>query len=508
MKLADNKRLIYGMFIILIASCFTGWFYYTNEPCHEDLGAYFYDLDSGIRFTNFSQVLELTKNVYMLWSGRIPGYFLNFVTKLVPRGIQAILIAVIFSSNIILSIRIIFKNTVKALSSPIIFVVMYLALYWFRPATGVNYRWEFVTIYSFSVTVILLYYNLAGSRFESDDNACVEQKHKGIVLTCIIQLIGIVAGMCHEVISFGLIALIGTEWIVDMIRHKAKFTDLFGHWGLCLGYLIGFFSPGNMARLNGGTTIEAYSASVTPTEQVSEAVEAVVPSAVNTVIETTEQSGIVRIMEGFLNRLRSSFAIHQVTIVGTSDDRQEFILFLVILALALISIAALLWIGQAKRVCNMIIGDIGFMVSCVSSVILWAVSYRQPEYGVWLPMIFIYISLLEFVVLLPDIFIDHSTISTSFFRLYGIMRAAFPVIAIVAFAFIYRLELSSFAHTSEIRRERISYAQENGLSEITIPKYDENLSPLRYTLNSLNSQKEYDTGYYTLFYGVHLIIDD
>ena len=130
MNTREKRLLIYGLFIILIAFCFTGWFYYINEPLNEDLGGYFYDADNGIRITTFSQVLECTKRFYLKWSGRVPGYFLVFLSKLFPRSVQAVAVAMIFTTNVILSVRIIVKDTVRALSSPILFVTLYLMLYW------------------------------------------------------------------------------------------------------------------------------------------------------------------------------------------------------------------------------------------------------------------------------------------------------------------------------------------------------------------------------------------
>ena len=194
MNSKERNLLIYSLVIILIVSCFTGWFYFINEPLNEDLGAYF-DHSSGLRITTLHQVLERTKNVYMGWSGRIPGYFLVYISKLFPRYVQAIAVAVVFSANILLTIRIIVKGTLRSLSSPVLFIILYLVLYWYRLSLDVNYRWEFVAIYSVTLTMTLLYYNMAGSRFDNDDSDNNSaSKSKRVLFAVLIQLVGIIAG--------------------------------------------------------------------------------------------------------------------------------------------------------------------------------------------------------------------------------------------------------------------------------------------------------------------------
>ena len=497
----DKNRLIYSIVIILIVSCFTGWFYYINEPLHEDLGGYF-DPVTGDRITSLKQVFESTRFVYMIWSGRIPGYYLIYFSKLFPRAVQAIAVGIFFSANVILTIRIVVKDTLKAVLSPVLFLVLYLAFYWFRPYTGVNYRWEFVTIYSFTVTFVLLYYNLTGSRFSSDEISGEVRVHRGIMIGCTIQLIGFITGMCHEILSFGLIALIGTEWIIDMIRHKAKPTNIFRHWGLALGYLVGLFAPGNLARLNADSTIEAYTTNAAATDAVSSV------GQVTDVVEAGKMPGFFVALSGYMQRIRPVLLNHRMTLIGREGGpRQEYIIFMSVLAIALFTIAIMLWIGQSKLVCNILINDIGFIVSIISSIIMWTFVYWQPTYSIWLPTIFVYVILLEFVVRLPGLLVDHSIISVPFDKVYGVVRFVIPVVTIVMFGIIYSSELSSFAHTSLMRRERITYAQEHGLSEITVPGYDENLPVERYSVHTLNRQGEYDDGYYTQYYGVHLVIE-
>ena len=104
----DKRLLIYSLFIILIVSCFTGWFYYINEPLNEDLGGYFNP--DGSLISTFSHVISKLARVYIGWSGRIPGYFLIYFSKLFPRSIQAIAVAVIFSSNVIIAKILLYFN--------------------------------------------------------------------------------------------------------------------------------------------------------------------------------------------------------------------------------------------------------------------------------------------------------------------------------------------------------------------------------------------------------------
>ena len=512
-----KKILLYSILIILMVSCFTGWRYYVDEPLNEDLGGYFFTNSDGIRarITTFGQVIYCVKYTYLNWSGRIPGYFLISISKLFPRSVSAVACALIFSANVILTIRIIVKDTKKAFSSPILFLVLYLALYWYRPYIGVSYRWEFVAIYSFTVSLVLLYYNMTSTRFAPDDPGpeVKENSRMRILTLCLIQLFGIITGMCHEILSFGLIALLGTEWIVDLIRHRTKAASLFRHWGLVLGYLIGLLAPGNLQRFNSDWTQNAYSTAKLPhfSFPISGGFSYLLASAEQVADNSLSESmsGFAAVLSGFIRRIGPSFDMHEITIMGVGGGyRQEYKLFLLLFALAVIVMVYMLKHGQKKAVLDMIVNDIGFIVSSLSSVLMWAFIYWQPSYVVWLPTIFVYAAILEFVIRIPDIFSGMDG-SNRISHACKLLQIVIPVIMIIAFICLYDSEVMSFARTSLARRARIAYAQENGLTEINIPRYDENLSPMRYSMYCLNDQEEYDLAKnYKLFYGVRLIIEN
>lgn len=169
-KRKKNIKLIFGTMVVILVTCFTWYFSWINEPIGDDILCYYdraltlyldeFERDIGQRITNFSQIQQELKFAYLYWTGRMPGYAFNYVGKLLPKFVQALLTALIFSSNVFLALRIGFKSSKKVLSSPLSFGVLWLVLYWYRPEVYYTYMWTMVSIYSFSVLLVLLYYNL------------------------------------------------------------------------------------------------------------------------------------------------------------------------------------------------------------------------------------------------------------------------------------------------------------------------------------------------------------
>lgn len=53
----------------------------------------------------------------------------------------------------------------------------------------------------------------------------------------------------HEVISFCTLSIIGTQWIIDVKKNKKNMKQIVRHVGLGIGYIVGFFAPGNQHRM-------------------------------------------------------------------------------------------------------------------------------------------------------------------------------------------------------------------------------------------------------------------
>lgn len=176
----EKIELLIGCVIIGAVAVFVMFFSYINEPVGDDIlgyyeGALTFYLDDfrnvlGEKLTSMSQIIKLLNFTYMHWSGRMPGYFINYLGKFMPKFVQAFLTAFVFTVNILLAMRIAYKEWIKTLSKPLVFGFIFLALYWYRYAVCYNYMWTMVSIYSFAVMFCLLYYNLAVIDYEQGKN--------------------------------------------------------------------------------------------------------------------------------------------------------------------------------------------------------------------------------------------------------------------------------------------------------------------------------------------------
>ena len=208
-KKANDIKIYIGCLVIGVLALFIWCFSYINEPVGDDIGCYFegcltwyldeYEDDLGARFTNLSQVMSSLKFAYINWTGRMPGYFLNYFGKLLPKIVQALLTSGIFVTNILLTLRIVYKDWKKTLSAPLAFIIIFLFAYWYRAWLAFTYMWTMTSIYSFGIMLCLFYYNM--TVIDCEKGKC----HR----IWILQLLGLGAGFSHEVISFCLIVAIG-----------------------------------------------------------------------------------------------------------------------------------------------------------------------------------------------------------------------------------------------------------------------------------------------------------
>lgn len=162
---------IFGIIVISLITLFAACFSYINEPIGDDVLCYFdgaltYYLDDitsnlGNRLSNLGQVVKELGFVYQYWSGRMSGYTFEFIGKLMPKSLQAVLTALIFTSNIFLALRIVYGKRRKVLEHPLAFGILFLVMYWYRSECYYTYMWTMVSIYSFAVFLSLLYYNFS-----------------------------------------------------------------------------------------------------------------------------------------------------------------------------------------------------------------------------------------------------------------------------------------------------------------------------------------------------------
>lgn len=194
------------------------------------------DMDNllGERFSHIGQVLKALRFAYSHWTGRVPGYILNYWGKILPRLLLSIITSCIYSANIVLALKIIWKRWDKIFNSPMYILALYFAMYWYCHLVYFTYMWTMTSIYPFSLLLILLYYVIFMDYF---DGSHIIKRKEWFVL----QILGILAGMSHEVIAFCLmIALLIT--CLGTIINKRRYVDfVIYNIGLATGYCIGFF---------------------------------------------------------------------------------------------------------------------------------------------------------------------------------------------------------------------------------------------------------------------------
>lgn len=455
MSASKNRIFAWGLAIIILVSCFTWFFSYMNEPIGDDVGGYFdgaltaylddFDDVLGNRVTGIPQICMMLKFTYMHWSGRMPGYTLNYIGKLLPKFLQAVLTAAFFSMNILLTMKIVYKYWKNTVSVPIVFCMLFLAMYWYRVDTYFIYMWTMVSIYSFAVFLELLYYNLS----------VIDGKNGKTRSQLMLQFLGFLAGFSHEVLSLCLIVTVGVTWMMDVARKQCRWYSIFRHTGLGIGYLFCFFAPGNFYR-------------------------------------SLQSHDIITI--GYRDRLQNSLNTHKDMILGTPESRFLFGATLLVAGITLVILVRKKDLDEIRAIVQ---DTAGFLVAGCASIILWAMVRRIPAYGMDWWILSVYMILLRIIGTLPE------NLSNRW-----ILKIICPVLLIVTFVALNAKELRSYMNTSFTRRTLVRDAVESGANEVVVPRFEEELSENRYLLSYLNGQELYDTEAYRAYYGVHLIIQE
>lgn len=461
----DNEKFKLAICVIIIGLFFviTSFFVYINEPIGDDVlgmfdNALFLYLDEfeytiGSRITSLRQVIEQLKLIYLYWSGRMPGYTIMYIGRLTPRFVTSIITASIAIGICIFSLKIVYKDMRNGLKHILLFVIIWLAVFWYKQGLYYTYMWTLSSIYSTTPFFCLAYYALAFS----------DQKHKWNtrnkkVFLAGLQVLGLVAGWSHEVLSITMIVIVGIKWILDVKNKKVKWYGLFMHSGLGIGYLLGFFAPGNFNRMH----------------------------------ESHDQTSI-----NVLMRIINSIKIHINILKSTSRGMCYLSVIIMILA-----IFALVRLFAKKGVKGGIVlfleSNIQFIIGGIMSIIAWGLVNHVVSYGLDLWIIIVYIVLFQTIRLgFEDICINTEWIQT----MCGLILTLVVIV-------INADEVATYADVSLERRSRIREALEDNQEEVLVPAYPDTLSLYRYRLSHLNSQESYDTEYYRKYYGIHVIIDN
>lgn len=456
----ENLETAIGIIIIGLLYAISVYFVYINEPIGDDilgmfdggLSGYLEEFDGlGTRITSLHQVIEQLKTVYLYWSGRMPGYTIMLIGRLLPRFATSIITAAINIGICILALKILYEDIRKGLRHILCFVIIYLAVYWYKTDLYFTYMWTMTGIYSTAVFWCLAYYVFAFSN----------QEHRWDIRSKRfwgLQILGLVAGWSHEVLSLTMIAIVGIRWIIDVRDKKVKWYNLFMHTGLGVGYLLGFFAPGNFNRMR----------------------------------KPRQQSSLTILM-----RMYRSVRGHKNAVISPSGEMR--LIFGVIVVLAIFALIRLMVNkGMKESITLFLKKNLPFIGGGLTAGIAWGLVNRVPGYGMDLWVVIVYLTLFQTI----NLGFEGMRIDTEWIQSICGLLLTLGVIAINI------NEVAMYTEISTERRNRIREAVENNQEEVLVPAYPDTLPSYRYELSYLNGQEHYDTEYYREYYGIHIIIDN
>ena len=239
-----SKRIneyIFGILIVSVSFAFFTYYLYHNEFIGDDILCNFtgcltyylddYEFNLGHRISTIKDVFDCLAFTYKYWSGRMPGYLLNFFGKILPKIAVSLIGAFIYVCNSLLICRLIFKNLVTVFKNVIVFIIVLIVMYWSKPYVYFSYMWTMTSIYGFSILLCLLYYNIY---LEWKSNYTLKR-------IFFMQVLGFLAGFSHEALSLCLILMIAYDWCVSFVNKKTKFSSVFAHTSIGIGYIFLLF---------------------------------------------------------------------------------------------------------------------------------------------------------------------------------------------------------------------------------------------------------------------------
>ena len=454
-----------GIFVLLLFFLLSFYYIIVSEPVGDDLLGQFDNSislylddephDIGTRITTFSQVLYSFKHIYLKWSGRVMPYILAPMSALIPPILQAVITAAVYVANTLLTLQIVYGSAKKALCHPAAITALFLALYWFRPNASLTRMWTMISVYEIPLMLCLIYLYLYG-----------KLEFKGPVRIALWSLLGLLVGSSHEVFGACLIAILGTGWLISVLRKEIPWTKLFLHTGLGVGYLVCFFAPGNFHRMKQSHDAMIYTTS-------------------------------------FGERLHNSLSLHKQIILPDWRDLRVLLSFLILLS-AVSIIFTLFRVGKRRFLTEYILPVFPLVVGSVISMLAWgAVSY-VPNYGLgfWICLFYmILLSLLE-----PEKLWE----SMGAIRIQSLARLSSAIVGVCLCILFFKGQygwLKTYSETAIYRQLTIKNAIAAGQEEVIIPAYPAAVSHPRIWVTPLNSQQEFDSEYCREYWGIHIIID-
>ena len=251
------KKQWNGLFVLFLIFCFM-YILNTFTPLLSDdyFIAFVWPEGSGInevlpanakKISSFSDVYASLKTYYLTWGGRIPGqsfmtifsWWGKTVFNFVNAFVAVLLLAEIYwiSHDGIINLDFdpayIFWSFFALWSFNAVFTDVFL---WLSGAC--EYLWMMVIILAFLIPYLRNYYNpdLHGNNT--------------IPMSLIMFLLGLLSGCSRETIICWIIVILSYWLFICWKNHDLQIWKVTGLTGLCIGYLILLFAPGNVARLS------------------------------------------------------------------------------------------------------------------------------------------------------------------------------------------------------------------------------------------------------------------
>lgn len=199
------------------------------------------------RVSSFADVLENCRVYYLTEGGRLPGGFLlgamfgnleKVYFNLFNAWLMTLLVVEIYWLSHEGKVTLDFK--------PVCLIAIFFSLWSFNVtfvdtclwiAGSSNYLWMMVIVFAFLIPYVRNYYN--------PESLCQNNP----VLTAGMFFIGIIAGWSHETSICWLILSL-FYWLYLCKKNKSlQYWKVSGFVGLCIGYALLIFAPGNFARL-------------------------------------------------------------------------------------------------------------------------------------------------------------------------------------------------------------------------------------------------------------------
>ncbi len=459
-----------------------GWLV-SNNPDDEYLdeqvveGECTLNLDYSLRAT-----WNKIEHAYVTWDGRVTARAIAPLIRWIfslPDGVNWVLFSVYVVSVVLmlylLTVQAICGSLRAGMNTPELMLLTGLLLF-FVPEYSYAYMtrvlmYVFTNIYVVSVILYLSFYRLISRFLGGSAGSCSAERTSSKSLTAGrligINALGLAAGLSHE--AYGVIfgAVLLTQLIRFWLENRRRISIryLFMYAGYLAGFCICFFAPGNFNRA----------------AQSHESTLRTVP---------------------VLQRLFDSIYIHMFVAY------KMWIVPVVVIPLAaaavivLLRMRMLLWKEMAAAVIHNLEWFLGFAMSAIT----WGLVARVMNYGMLAANVLLMIGVLRVLCEWKRCVTGRIASGE---RQITIIRSVSAGIGLVIVLFMIignGSELMEVHRTADVWRNNIRLARRDGMEEIEVPAYPEDLNPKFYEPEVVNYQNLYDKAAYRVVYGTRVVV--